>query len=486
MVAATLLPLALAALVIRLGSLDGDASSSGLGELHDVAARSLGAPGPADAPATPDARVTAAATVVNEATATPASGAAAATQRLVKPVTASAASAAEAVAEPAAQAAPRVVTDALRPNEALSSALARHGVSANAVSSLVRDLKGSIDVRSLRVGLSFQLAFDRATAGELQTFKVRTLAPTGVPRDLVAVRVDPSITTPDDGQGPHFRIDATDASIVTTVEGISGRVGGSLYQAMLAAGEDANLVNKFVDVFAWNIDFYRQTQRGDEFRVLVEKRYAGEGDARRFMGYGRVLAAEYQNAGRISRGFLFESKDRHHSGFYDDHGEALQRTFLKNPMEVSHITSSFGMRFHPVLGHNKKHEGIDYGAPIGTPVWSVADGVVAAARFSSTAGNKVTVRHMNGIETEYFHFSRFAEGVHAGMRVKQKQLIGYVGTTGLSTGPHLHFGMKRGGAHVDPSKQKFRNGAGVPHAYRTEFDALVTPLLAELSALGRV
>jgi murein DD-endopeptidase MepM/ murein hydrolase activator NlpD len=305
-----------------------------------------------------------------------------------------------------------------------------------------------------------------------------------VPRRLVAVRAERPITV--DAPEAVFEVNVVDAPVETKVEGVNGVVRSSLYQAMLEGGEDANLVNKFVDVFAWNVDFYRQTQKGDEFRVLVEKQYAGEGTERRFLGYGKVLAAEYVNAGAVHRGFLFDSKDGKHAGTYDDEGNALQRTFLKNPMEISRVTSSYGMRFHPVLGHNKKHEGIDYGAPTGTPIWTVADGIVREARWSKTAGNMIVIEHMNGISTEYFHLSKFAEGLKAGTRVKQKQLIGNVGSTGMSTGPHLHFGMLRGGAHVDPQKQKFPNAKPVPKDYKAEYDAFIEPLQAELKALGRV
>ena len=334
----------------------------------------------------------------------------------------------------------------------------------------------------------------------LSRFTFSALSPEGVPRTLTAMRLADVDAAPSiqgavaaavdaDAQAkerkPHYDVLIEDAVIETHVEGLVGSVKGSLYNGILDAGGDANLVNKFVDVFAWNIDFYRQTQPGDEFKVLVEKKYAGEGDDRRFLGYGKVLAAEYVNAGTEFTGIHFETKDGKFGGFFDAGGDSLQRTFLKSPMEVSRVTSSFGMRFHPVLGRNKKHEGIDYGAPIGTPVWSVADGVVVEARYSSTAGNMIIVQHMNGISTEYFHLSRFAEGLKAGARVKQKQLIGYVGTTGMSTGPHLHFGMLRGGGHVDPAAQKFPNAKPVPANYREEFEATVQPLLAQLQALTR-
>lgn len=367
--------------------------------------------------------------------------------------------------------------DRLRDGEVLSQALARHGVDADDVSALLRELKGALDVRSLRAGARFSVT---TTAGRLERLRFHGVAPSGVPRTLLAVRnVNPATTAV-----RAFDIAIDDAPVVVEVKGLVGSIKGSLYNSMLDAGGDAVLVDKFVDVFAWNIDFYRAPRAGDEWKVLVEQRVAGEGEDRRVLGYGKVLAAEYENAGTVYRGIAFASDDGAFTGYFDDNGDALERTFLKNPMEVTRVTSNYGMRFHPVLGRNKAHEGVDYGAPVGTPVFSVADGVVKEARYSKTAGNMILVQHMNGIHTEYFHLSRFAEGLKEGARIKQKQVIGFVGSTGMSTGPHLHFGMLKGGAHVDPAKQKFPNAKPVPAQYRAQFDAVLAPLLAQLESLS--
>ncbi len=407
---------------------------------------------------------------------------------------AAAAAAAVAVAEAPPEPAPLppdpTIHDTLRAGEALGSALARHGVGADDVSSLVRDLKSVLEVRSLHAGARFSVLVD---GNHLTRFAFHARTSEGVPRVITANRLAEQGAAPtgDGGKptattgGPHFDVQVQDAEVQIALEGIVGNVRGSLYNGVIDAGGDAALVNKFVDVFAWSIDFYRQTQPGDEFRAIVEKRYADDGAERRFLGYGKVVAAEYVNAGTAFRGFSFETKDKQFGGFFDESGESLERTFLRNPMEVTRITSSYGKRFHPVLNTTRKHEGIDYGAPVGTPIWTVADGIVVDARYSKGAGNMVTIQHLNGFKTEYFHMSRFADGMKAGAHVKQKQVIGFVGSTGLSTGPHLHFGMLRGGAHLDPAKQKFANARPIPSTYRDEFDAFIAPLLAQLQALTR-
>jgi murein DD-endopeptidase MepM/ murein hydrolase activator NlpD len=389
--------------------------------------------------------------------------------------------------------------DVLLKGEALGSALARHGVSAEDVADLVTDIGAAMELRSLRAGAPFSVRLDD---GRLTRFSYKTRTSEGVPRLLIAERLPAAasiatVEVPSDEsagnnrrrpaapRAPRFAVTFEDAAVVTVVEGLVGNVRGSLYNGMLEAGGDAQLVNRFVDVFAWNVDFYRQSQPGDEFRLLVEKRYAGEGAERTFLGWGKVLAAEYINAGRALRGFTFHAADGGFRGVFDELGESLERTFLKSPLEITKVTSSYGSRFHPVLKTQRVHEGVDYGAPIGTPVWSVADGVVVEARYHKGAGNMVVVNHAGGLKTEYFHLSRFAEGLKPGSRVLQKQVIGFVGSTGMSTGPHLHFGMRRGGRAVDPGRQEFPAATPMPPQYRAEFDATVQPLLAQLQALTR-
>lgn len=247
---------------------------------------------------------------------------------------------------------------------------------------------------------------------------------------------------------------------------LNGVVTNSLYGAIVNNGGDAQLVDSFSGIFGWQFDFYRDTRDGDTYQMIVE-RNVSEG---RFVGYGRVLAAEYTNGGKLLRGFYFESSDGTVSGFFDDKGRSLKNAFLKSPLKLASIGSRFGMRFHPILKRMKPHNGVDYGANRGTPFMAVASGTVIDAGFSRFNGNWVRVRHMNGYETEYLHATKLGKGIRVGARVEQGQVIGFVGKTGLATGYHLHFGMKHMGKYVNPAGQKFARSDGVPSRYMTEFN----------------
>ena len=249
---------------------------------------------------------------------------------------------------------------------------------------------------------------------------------------------------------------------------IEGRIeeGGTLSLAVDQLGEFPTLVNEFDRLFGWQMDFYRQQRVGDEFAMLVEKIYI-DGV---FREYGRVLSGLYKS--RVHGPLLgFKMKQGNGFGVFDEKGRTMERAFLRNPMELTRITSSYGMRFHPVLGKRKKHNGVDYGAPTGTPVWSVAKGRVTHAGWAGASGKLVVIAHSNGYVTIYAHLSRIH--VAKGQWVGQRQIIGRVGTTGRSTGPHLHFGMKKNGRYVDPLRQKFPKGAPLKPALRQPFLARV-------------
>ena len=212
--------------------------------------------------------------------------------------------------------------------------------------------------------------------------------------------------------------------------------------------------------------------------MIVQKKWVDDA----FVRYGDILAAEYH---RASRGTLHRFSLRARLpggvGYYRADGQAVERAFVRSPIKFASITSRYGLRRHPVLRYVRKHRGVDYGAPRGTAVWSVGHGTVRFAGRRGGYGRVVYVRHRNGLETRYAHLSRFARGVRRGARVTQKQVIGYVGKTGLATGPHLHFEVLRRGRHINPLSVVVPRAPPIPAREKARFHERVDPLVQQLS-----
>lgn len=379
--------------------------------------------------------------------------------------------------------------DRVLKGESLSGALSRNGFSPQETLIASNLLRKEINLRLIQPGdvviierkpPSVQAQADTNTGDPqrsfFEAFELIKAGASGLP---VRFRIERK-TGLDSGKSLFEESDYALSRVETEVsydqEMLSGIIETSLYDAILKAGGDPSLVNRFSELFGWQVDFYRETQPGDTFRLIVETKYAD----RRFVGYGPIKAAQYTNSATSYRGFYYTSADGEQSGFFDEKGTSLEKSFFKSPMQLTRITSRYGQRFHPVLGRLKKHNGIDYGAPTGTPFWAVADGTVIEARYSPSAGNMVRIKHQNGFVTEYFHASRIARGIRAGAQVKQKQVIGYVGTTGRSTGPHLHFGMIHNKNYVNPSNQKLAIEIVLPKKERARFQEAISPLLTQL------
>jgi len=230
---------------------------------------------------------------------------------------------------------------------------------------------------------------------------------------------------------------------------IGGEIHSSLFEAMDAIGEKDPLTIAFAEILAWEIDFYKDVREGDKFKVVVEKIYKGD----QFIQYGMIHAVEYQRGLKVIRGI------RYKEGYCNEKGISLRKAFLKAPLRFNRISSKFSRaRMHPILGGLRPHYGVDYAAPVGTPIWAVADGTVTSCGWNSGFGNQVILRHRNGYTTCYGHLSRFGPGIRQGARVKQQQVIGYVGSTGLSTGPHLDYRLVKDGQFRNPLKETFLPG----------------------------
>lgn len=356
-----------------------------------------------------------------------------------------------------------LLEDQIRPNDSLSVALARHELGGLEVDGVVRALAGLFDFRYARPGHRFELV--KNEEGRLDWMRYQA-----GPTDIFHVHRDASGALV--GQREVVRVSRE-------VREVEGTIEASLYLAMKAAGEADALVLEFVDLFAWDIDFFTETQKGDRFRIVFEKRFADG----RFVGYGKILGGEYSHAdGRRHRAFHYSFEDGT-GGYYTERGESVKKAFLKSPIQFASITSKFGMRRHPILKYSRMHKGVDYGAPRGTAIWAVGDGVVTKAGRNSGYGNVVYIRHANGLETRYAHLHNFGKGIKTGARVSQKQIIGYVGSTGLATGPHLHFEALKGGRHENPLRMAAPPAPPIPAAQLERFQSQIAGVRTQLEAM---
>ncbi|MBP7549213.1 MAG: M23 family metallopeptidase [Gemmatimonadaceae bacterium] len=328
--------------------------------------------------------------------------------------------------------------DTLGRGETLSELLVRRGLSASEASDILAAT--TLDPRRIPAGLTIEVSGDTSTT---QVQEVRFFL--GVDRILKVVRGD--TTT-------GWR--ATDERIpwVTDTLLVRGVVNSSLYEAvesgaaeLLPAKARQELAWSIADIYEYRVDMSRELQQGDEVRVLFERQSLPSGVVK----VGTVLAAGLQRAGSEVQAIRMDI-DNGRSKYYDEKGRSLAASFLRSPVSFRRISSGFGRRKHPVLGTWRQHQGMDYAANSGTPVRSIGDGVVVFTGRKGGYGNTVEVRHPNGYVTRYGHLRGFAEGIRSGARVNIEQTIGYVGMTGLATGPHLHFEVLIGGVQKDPRR----------------------------------
>ncbi|MBN2644052.1 MAG: peptidoglycan DD-metalloendopeptidase family protein [Desulfuromonadaceae bacterium] len=280
-------------------------------------------------------------------------------------------------------------------------------------------------------------------------------------------------------EGDTFLIERQPIPYTVEVETIAATIDSSLFGSVAAIGESSELAARLMDIFAWDIDFIRDIREGDYFVALVEKRYRDGNLA----GYGDLLAAEFSNQGRSYFAIYFN--DGSTSSYFDEQGKSLRKAFLKAPLSYTRISSGYTKRrFHPVLNKWKPHLAIDYAAPTGTPIRAVADGTITQKSYDKSNGNKIRIRHPNSYETTYIHMSKFAKGMKKGRHVSQGEVIGYVGMTGIATGPHLDFRVFKNGQPINPLKMESTPAAPVTSARQAEFDQLIGRLQHDLS-LGR-
>ena len=361
-------------------------------------------------------------------------------------------------------------TRVLRKNETLYDTLISVGFRPQEIWALVKAAKPFHNLSRVNSGMQFTVWKQPDIFG---TERVVSFQMSIAPNKTLLSR--PSVRGPITAES--YDAEVREIPYTTQLTGYTGTVESSLWQAATDAGMATELIAELADVFAFDIDFTREVREGDKYRLVVEQRFLEGKPA----GYGRILAAEYV-AGKESHSAIQFATTGGEVDYFGTDGGSLRRMFLRSPLRYSRISSRFGGRRHPTLGIWKKHEGVDYAAPRGTPIRSVGDATVLKAGYNGASGNFVKLRHNATYETSYSHLSGYAPGIKSGSRVKQGQIIGYVGTTGRSTGPHLHFAFYEKGRYIDPLSKRFPAAEPVPAKEKERFEKAKAELLPLLPA----
>jgi murein DD-endopeptidase MepM/ murein hydrolase activator NlpD len=323
-----------------------------------------------------------------------------------------------------------LISGHVRRNGLLSEILIKHGVTMQEIDQVLTNSKSVFDVRKIQSGNNYILFCDRDSLA-----KARYLVYEHDPTTCYVFSFNDSLNiTP-------FR-----KEITSEIRYTSGTIETSLWEAMMAGGLHPSLTIKLSEIFAWTVDFFG-LQKGDSFKVIYEEMFI-EGKS---LGTGKIFGAQFNRSGSSITAipFIQDGKET----FFDIEGNSLRKAFLKAPLQFSRISSHFSSaRMHPILRIVRPHYGVDYAAPIGTPVLAIGDGRVISATTENGSGKMVRIQHNSVYATAYLHLSRFGEGISSGVFVKQSQIIGYVGNSGLSTGPHLDFRFYQNGSPVDPLK----------------------------------
>jgi murein DD-endopeptidase MepM/ murein hydrolase activator NlpD len=353
----------------------------------------------------------------------------------------------------------------IRKDATVFSALRELRVTPSVIHTLVTIAKPTFDLARVRPGTRFQLYYDPTNPETLTGMKVR-LSPVEV---LELHR----------GLGENdWTAAMTRENVQNRILAYTGLVTSSLWESASGAEIDPVLIAELTEIFGWQVDFAREVRTNDRWRLLVEQNVVRG----RAIGWGRILAAEYDNAGTVYTAVLYR-REGQDVGYFSPDGSSLRRMFLKAPIPMARISSRFqNRRFHPILKINRPHLGVDYAAAPGTPARTVGDGTVTFVGWKGGAGKVIQIRHNSTYATAYKHLSGYAKGLHAGSRVRQGQVIGYVGSTGLSTGPHLHFEFYENGRFVDPLGRKFPSADPVPAAQLAEHHQQVQRVLPLLPA----
>ncbi len=339
--------------------------------------------------------------------------------------------------------------------DTFATILENYGIGYSEMLQILDSSSSTYDFTSIRLGQPLRFAYD--DLGELKYFEYEKDK-----EEIVRVSLE-------DGE---YKCEKIPIEYEIKTNKLSGTIEESLWLAGLEAGLTEELILEFADVFAWTVDFSVEVRKGDSFKVLFEERYR-DGE---YVGINKVLAGSFTNAGEEFKAYLFED-DEGKLAYFNEVGEAMIKQFLKAPLKYKYISSGYAYaRFHPVTQNTGPHRAIDYAAAAGTPIMAVGDGTVTFAGWKTGYGNYIDIHHNDVYATQYAHLSAYAKGIKNGTKVTQGQVIGYVGSTGWSTGPHLHYQIKKHGTLVNPMDIELPAGDPVPEGKRGEFEVVMKGL----------
>lgn len=354
-----------------------------------------------------------------------------------------------------------IVEATIKRGQNLSQILADYNVSPSTVSELSKKAKKVFSVRRINAGRSYTLLHKRDSANTAQYF---IYEPSPLEYIVYDLRGDLAVTK-------------VTREIEVVEKSIAGVITNSLFNDLIDAGGSPQLVNVFADIYAWRLDLNR-IQPGDRFKLIYEEKVV-EGTT---IGFGKIKSAYFDHMGDEIYAIAFEQENG--TGYYDQDGKSLKKAFLREPLEYSRISSRYNLkRFHPVQKRYKPHLGTDFAARAGTPIRTVGDGVVLEARYTRGNGYYVKIRHNKTYTTQYLHMSKFAKNIKAGTRVKQGQTIGYVGSTGLATGPHLCYRFWKNGKQVDALRVQLPAADPINKKYMADFVNLKEEIVGKMEAL---
>jgi murein DD-endopeptidase MepM/ murein hydrolase activator NlpD len=355
-----------------------------------------------------------------------------------------------------------LVTGHIKPNGFLSEILLKHGVSMQEIDQVLKNSNTVFDVRTIRSGNNYILFCDRDSIA-----RARYLVYEHDPTTCYVFSFNDSLNiTP-------FR-----KEIKSEIKYASGTIETSLWETMIAGGLHPSLAVELSDIFAWTVDFFG-LQKGDSFKVIYEELFIDD----KLLGAGKIYGAQFNRTGSSITAIPFIQDGR--ETYFDIDGNSLRKAFLKAPLQFSRISSRFSSsRLHPILRIRRPHFGVDYAAPVGTPVYAIGDGKIISATTENGSGKMVKIQHNSVYATAYLHLNRFGAGISPGVFVKQSDIIGYVGSSGLSTGPHLDFRFYQNGSPVDPLKVDAPPVEPVSEENRVKFEKIKTVVLSLLGTFN--